>query len=572
MANLGESGVSLPELSTDHKSYRGIVLCRYCAPLRNVKTLLESQPPRNGIGHYWTYAAIKESADGGCRLCQVILDPNNHRYSPPADIETWEEMEYKIGFYRDEFGGGSNMLMVTWYRTEERCAGIAPCPSLIFYLRLFTAADDPLAEVYLSRPLHRATSSDSCFGMVETWIDRCRNEHESCVWPDSGPLPTRVIDVGLTNDATPYLLISNGNIGHWATLSYSWGSQLPFKTTLDNLEERKTGFPPDQLSPLFGDVIKLVRRLKIRYLWIDALCIVQDSTDDWSRESSKMHQIYAEACINITAACSTGSSDGLFATDLISGSAREFYRTVSSYYAPRPNLGADQGLQNSISQPMRYWYDGINRFRGRHITYGQDRLPAIAGVAKRVQQRTRYTYKAGLWLEDIHRGLLWKTTTSSQRCPTTRAPSWSWASMTGCLTSELFDPPLWVYAEGYQATIDDIKVKCNADDPFSFVTSASLTLTSLCQIVPRSEYSISLEKRLQFNIELDDPSVALQNDLLCVHIAMFRLCWPDEDAAIHALLLEGTGVENEYTRIGLAMIPEYADNEGDWSTRTVTIV
>jgi hypothetical protein len=498
--------------------------------------------------------------------------------------------------------------------------------------------------------------------MVENWIDMCRNEHESCVWPDSRPLPTRVIDVGLTDDATPYVLISNGKIGHWATLSYFWGSQLPFKTTLDSLEERQNGFSRDQLSPLFGDVIKLVRRLKIRYLWIDALCIVQDSPEDWSRESSKMHQIYAEARINITAACSTGSSDGLFvsadrsrenlapllslpcydkrkclsgwislelydlsfslvedlahtrawvwqetelssrridyatqmrwscntksvnemastnkAIDLISGSAREFYGTVSNYYVPRPNLEAEQGLQNSTSQPMEYWYDGVNRFRGRDITYQEDRLPAIAGVAKRVQTRTRYHYKAGLWLEDIHRGLLWNSGTSGQRSLTTRASSWSWASMTGDLTYELFDPPLWAYAEGYRATIDDIKVKCNADDPFSFVTSASLTLTSLCQGFPRSEFSPSLEKDFryeQFNIKLDDPSVALQNDLLCVHIAVFcLLCpWPDEDAAIYALLLEETGVENEYKRVGLARVPKVVNSVRDWTTRTVTIV
>ena len=36
----------------------------------------------------------------------------------------------------------------------------------------------------------------------------------------------------------------------------------------------------------------LTNYLKFEYVWIDALCIMQDSRDDWAMEAQVMHQIY----------------------------------------------------------------------------------------------------------------------------------------------------------------------------------------------------------------------------------------------------------------------------------------
>ncbi len=45
----------------------------------------------------------------------------------------------------------------------------------------------------------------------------------------------------------------------------------------------------------------LTRILEIRYLWIDALCIVQDDEDDWVREAALMANVYGSAVLNIAA-------------------------------------------------------------------------------------------------------------------------------------------------------------------------------------------------------------------------------------------------------------------------------
>lgn len=50
----------------------------------------------------------------------------------------------------------------------------------------------------------------------------------------------------------------------------------------------------------------------MRWLWIDSLCIKQDSTEDWSREASLMSETYANALLNISADSGADSDAGCF--------------------------------------------------------------------------------------------------------------------------------------------------------------------------------------------------------------------------------------------------------------------
>jgi len=58
---------------------------------------------------------------------------------------------------------------------------------------------------------------------------------------------------------------------------------------------------PSDLPPLFLDAILITKRLKQRYLWIDSLCIIQDSNDDWQREAANMGNIYKNSVFTIAA-------------------------------------------------------------------------------------------------------------------------------------------------------------------------------------------------------------------------------------------------------------------------------
>ena len=124
-------------------------------------------------------------------------------------------------------------------------------------------------------------------------------------------LPTRVLDVGASDSAMIRLLISNGGKGEYAALSHRWGNPEKMEcTTTATLESRINGIAIDSLSPLFRDAVTVTRRLGLTYLWIDSLCILQGSPEDWEQESATMGDVYARAKIVISAIASEDGFSG----------------------------------------------------------------------------------------------------------------------------------------------------------------------------------------------------------------------------------------------------------------------
>lgn len=85
------------------------------------------------------------------------------------------------------------------------------------------------------------------------------------------------------------------------TLSYRWNDEHPAKLSTTNYSGLIQRIPIVALPRVFLDAMMVARRLGIFYLWIDSLCIMQDSLSDWQRESSHMADIYAGSWCNISA-------------------------------------------------------------------------------------------------------------------------------------------------------------------------------------------------------------------------------------------------------------------------------
>jgi hypothetical protein len=133
---------------------------------------------------------------------------------------------------------------------------------------------------------------------VSKWMEVCETQHPNCITVvqklgdadhEQARLPTRVIDVG-PRDGTcdPLLLESNGRRGYYLALSHCWGRANILKTELSCLEDFHEHIPFRKLCRNFQHAISITRRLGYRYLWIDSLCIIQDSAEDWARESAQM--------------------------------------------------------------------------------------------------------------------------------------------------------------------------------------------------------------------------------------------------------------------------------------------
>jgi hypothetical protein len=84
------------------------------------------------------------------------------------------------------------------------------------------------------------------------------------------------------------------------------------KTYVSTLSARKAGLVVNRLPKTFVHFFEVAKRLDVRYVWIDALCIIQDSDLGWQRESQHMCQIYSNALCTIAVESSANCHGGLW--------------------------------------------------------------------------------------------------------------------------------------------------------------------------------------------------------------------------------------------------------------------
>lgn len=90
---------------------------------------------------------------------------------------------------------------------------------------------------------------------------------------------------------------------------------MPVILTTENIQSFYKEIPG--LPASFRDAIKIVKRLGVRYLWIDSLCIIQRGSrhvPDWQRHIAEMAEVYANCFLNIAASHSPNSHGGCFST------------------------------------------------------------------------------------------------------------------------------------------------------------------------------------------------------------------------------------------------------------------
>lgn len=177
------------------------------------------------------------------------------------------------------------------------------------------------------------TRSASTFDQISLWLSHCET-HEICrSWREisniSQTLPTRLLE--LTANQPPSVRLVDGNDMpqlhcRYATLSHCWGGKSPIQLLQRNLLSFRQNLSWFALPLTFRDAVIAALRLDIRYLWIDALCIIQDSQQDWAREAALMTHVYANGLVNISANASANSHGGLF---------REKSPSLGAFYLPK---------------------------------------------------------------------------------------------------------------------------------------------------------------------------------------------------------------------------------------------
>ena len=123
-----------------------------------------------------------------------------------------------------------------------------------------------------------STNSYISLWLARKWIRQCVENHDTCKAPSlERRLPTRLVDLGSEAVIRPRLCLGRSLPieTQYATLSHCWGGKVFLQLREENLGLFLQSLPVAELSRTFREAMEICKRLEIRYLWIDSLCIIQ---------------------------------------------------------------------------------------------------------------------------------------------------------------------------------------------------------------------------------------------------------------------------------------------------------
>lgn len=140
---------------------------------------------------------------------------------------------------------------------------------------------------------------------MRAWLLRCEHDHPSCRKNrlSNSTIPAkRVLEIatlGSEHGFGDVRVVNTSDLlffdQRYVTLSHRWGDIQAARLLTSNLAEWRRSISTSSLPQLFLDAIGLTAAAGIHYLWIDSLCIMQDSEEDWLCESATMGVIYAHS-------------------------------------------------------------------------------------------------------------------------------------------------------------------------------------------------------------------------------------------------------------------------------------
>jgi hypothetical protein len=129
-------------------------------------------------------------------------------------------------------------------------------------------------------------------------------------------MPKRILDLGeagINVRVAKLCLSQDMQVPSYACLSYCWGKEEHNYCRLlrSNIMRFMKAIFLQDLPRTIRDAIWIARSLEIRYIWIDALCIIQDDSNDWQDQAPCMGDIYHNAILTIAASSSDHADRGL---------------------------------------------------------------------------------------------------------------------------------------------------------------------------------------------------------------------------------------------------------------------
>ncbi|KAF2670651.1 HET-domain-containing protein [Microthyrium microscopicum] len=299
------------------------LLCYYCKLMFSSEAVVRPRFFRPYQHFHQTFEELVESANADCRICAMRL-----KLLSSKDRDTLEGSNH---VHFNVFNEHSNFTLDDEQKSGhddlnqgpfDRVCGIdfEYCPvdekdelKVQSSLAILSLQE---SKPYISDMVAREASNNSQTSkdIADFWLNSCRQDHDECrSFPITGAKPKRVLDLGQGKHISPRLCMTKNLPASfkYATLSHVWGRSQPLRLVMASYDAMQEGLDVSLLPQNFRDAMEVSRRLGVRYIWIDSLCILQDSEVDWQEQARDMGDIYQNAEVNIAAARPL-ESEGLF--------------------------------------------------------------------------------------------------------------------------------------------------------------------------------------------------------------------------------------------------------------------
>ncbi|KAK2682209.1 Heterokaryon incompatibility [Fusarium oxysporum f. sp. vasinfectum] len=276
---------------------------KLCEPREEIfiDTELDSKYPRDSPSHMSFNGLrlddLEAGSQNGCSLGKYLSSQLREGYP-----ETWTSHDLKL--YTDDSLGDRKLEFSTKNQYVHAPAHKGKTYVEFLSYEITTDEVDWRTKPLTRKPIVADPLSDITAATIRDWKLRCDTSqskaHTICSRPSPGFFPTRLIEI------IPHVRLVDGKSlngdTEYTALSYCWGGDLKTCLRESNKDSYRTEIPWDKIPRTIQDAILTSQKLGIGFIWVDSLCIIQDSkADDKNIEIGQMTQVYTHAAFTIAA-------------------------------------------------------------------------------------------------------------------------------------------------------------------------------------------------------------------------------------------------------------------------------
>ncbi|KAE9364980.1 HET-domain-containing protein [Stipitochalara longipes BDJ] len=351
--------------------------CKHC---QNIEFRLGEEPVLK-----FTLKDILIAAREACKFCQLMLDGVSYdssrrrlsdRLSEFKSPEDWflklEKNKWAVppggvttvfvfAFYKGRAGFAGSIEMDDEEEIEEESGKLFRFSFTSSDDRLILCAQtgDPAAIEVTTQPIKLSTALPDDSRLWRHWLQKCLTTHKLCKRTAPFFMPKRLIKIWRQSGQVCLRLFDTENVQplSYAALSYCWGGPQPAQTTLAIVKAYQVSLDWKIIPKTIQDAIITTLELELNYLWVDSLCIIQDSEQDKEQEMAKMPDIYRQAIVTIAASTADKATEGFLQHDRLDNK-NQIFRLP--YTCMNGNLGCVTMLPTNEND---LWNEGPLQYR-----------------------------------------------------------------------------------------------------------------------------------------------------------------------------------------------------------------